>query len=123
MTYTAINEEIKVAIEALKEGWDWAQDFRDENGDRHVIDGPGWIEDLPDERSLQEAREYNAFVESAYSAAIEELKKAAGLLESDDIAGATEAASAAARFERETGDDMFCRPILEKIEEIDEDGA
>ena len=122
MNIQAIQEEIKTAISALEEGWDWAQDFADEEGNRHVIDGPGWIDYLPDDTAREAAEAYNESVASDYAGAREELKKASRLLEAGDTAGALEAASAAARFERQTGDDMFCRPIIKKIEEIDEEG-
>lgn len=121
MSIKTIQEEIKTAIEALEEGWEWAQDFVDAEGERHVIDGPAWIAALPDDKSRDAAKAYDESVASDYAGAQEELEKASGLLESGDISGALEAAEEAARFEQKTGDAMFCRPIMQKIEKIEED--
>ena len=111
-TITAIG----TAIAALGEGWDWAQDFADAEGERHIIDGEEYIDTLPDEVSREAAREYAESVNSAYAAAQEHAEMARRELAAGDVPRALEHLEEAARYERQTGDDAAMAEPLRLVE-------
>lgn len=115
---------IDTATAALKSGWDWAQDFADDAGERHVIDGEEYIDDLPDEKSREAAREYNEFVQSTYAAAQEAAEEAQKQIQIGDVSEALDQIQEASRLEAETGDDAAMaapRRLIEKLDEVIDD--
>ena len=115
---------IDTAIHALSEGWDWPQDFADENGERHVVSDPEFIDNLPDEKSRAAAREYNEFVQSTYAAAQEAAEEAQKQIQIGDVSEALDQIQEASRMEAETGDDAAMaapRRLIERLEEVIDD--
>lgn len=119
-TTAEIDTAIRAAIAALEEGWDWAQDFADAGGERHVIDGEEYIDTLPDETSREAAREYAEFVQSSYAGAQEAAEEAQKQIQIGDVQKALDQIREASRLERETGDDAAMAAPRKMIEKLDE---
>lgn len=108
-------QQITDAIGEVKDehlrGWDWPQEFTDEDGDHCLILGPWDLDDLPDETSRAEARAYEKKVRALFFRADQHAEEARHYLHLGHLGEAYEALQEAARLEEETGMNWFRRPL------------
>lgn len=113
-----INAIRDAAHELRISGWDWNEDFADAEGVRHVIDGPGEIDSLPDDTAKDAARSYTDQIDSLFQAAAQAADDAADALESGSVEEAVEELRSASRLEGEAGDDVIVRPVLKLVQSL-----
>jgi len=109
------------ALRALPGGFEayWAMDWNSSDGETVVTDGPDWADGIPEGtewgRARDEAREYSEQVADSIAAAIEAEQRCRKALDAGDLKAAREAASAAAREERQWGDDPTYKKIKQAL--------
>ena len=101
-----MNDTIKKIIEALPNGFDpdWPVDFQDDAGERHICNGAGDIDSLP-ETARPAARRYWREVETSIAWAQDAEKEVVIALHEGRYDDARDALEEAARCERQWGDD------------------
>lgn len=101
---------------------DWAMDYRSDDGETVVTNGPDWADGIPDgdewDSARESADEYSTEVAAAIEKAVEFEQEAKTALENDDYEAARSALESAAAQERQFGDDPSYSRALRLMGEL-----